>query len=57
MSGCSSSNDGCAIIVIAYRDTAGADIWIHDTGAEIFLFSVTLTKLIGKKKEKKDNDS
>jgi len=41
---------------MAYSDTAGADIWIHDTGAEIFLLSVTLTKLIGKKKEKKDND-
>jgi hypothetical protein len=39
-----------------YKATAGADIWIHDTGAEIFLFKVTLTKLIGKKHEKKDNE-
>ncbi len=50
-SGCSSANDGWAMIVKAYNDTSGALICIQLTVAEIFSLRKTRIKLIGKKKK------
>ena len=56
ISGFSCSNEGCAMIVSAYKDIAGADICMYATVAEIFSFNTTRIKLMGKKKKFKDND-
>lgn len=44
------------MIVSAYKETAGADICMYATVAEIFSFNPTLIKLIGKKKKFNDSD-
>ena len=49
-------NDGCAMMVSAYKLTLGADCCIHPTVAAIFRLIKTRIKLIGKNKKLSESE-